>query len=75
MGFTIQHHAGYTRLTVKNPWENARNVEVEYHLFRKGAPVPDSLSGKNILRIPAEKVICLSTSHLSYLEAWGKLTR
>jgi iron complex transport system substrate-binding protein len=67
-GFSIEKTGAVTRLTVFNPWEKARNVSVEYYLIDKNATVPESISGKRIIRTPVERVICLSTTHLSFLE-------
>jgi len=72
MGFTIQQDEGYSVLKVRNPWEQARNVEVEYYLLPRGDTLPDGLTGKNIIRVPVRRVICLSTSHLAFLEALGE---
>lgn len=68
-GFQIKKSGELTRLTVFNPWEKAENVSFEYFLVKKTATVPDSLTGKRIIRTPVERVICLSTTHLAFLEA------
>lgn len=68
-GFEIKQQKEVKKLTVFNPWEKARNISVDYYLVNKNLPVPDSLSGKNIIRTPVKRVICLSTTHLAYLEA------
>ena len=71
-GFSRIRQKEYCRLSVRNPWEKARNVEINYYLVGKEAQIPDSISGENIIRIPVERVICLSTSHVGYLEALGE---
>jgi iron complex transport system substrate-binding protein len=38
-------------------------------------PIPDSLSGKVIIPVPVNRVICLSTSHLAFLEQLGELAK
>lgn len=72
LGFEISVQNGIRRLTVKNPWEQARNVAINYYLVDKNQPVPDSLAGKKIIRTPVERIVCLSTSHLAFLEALGE---
>jgi iron complex transport system substrate-binding protein len=76
-GFTVRKtDAGY-RLTVHNPWEKAARVQFEYFLVNGQDPLPDSLSGKMIIRVPVKRVICLSTSHLAFLnqlDELGKVT-
>ncbi len=68
-GFQIEKRDGLTKLTVFDPWEKAKNVSMEYYLLEKNKAVPDSLSEQNIIRTPVERVICLSTTHLAFLEA------
>ncbi len=68
-GFTRIQQKDYCRLIVRNPWEKAKNIEIDYYLVEKGQQIPETLAGKTIIRVPVERVICLSTSHVSYLEA------
>ncbi|MFW6289454.1 MAG: ABC transporter substrate-binding protein [Mariniphaga sp.] len=67
-GFSIEESGGIKKLTVINPWEKARGISFEYYLVNRAAKVPDSLSGKRIIRTPVQRVICLSTTHLAYLD-------
>jgi iron complex transport system substrate-binding protein len=72
-GFAISEEDGITVLTIKNPWEKARDVEVKYYLVGRDMEVPSSLSGKNIIRTPLKSVICLSTTHLGFLDKIGEI--
>ena len=74
-GFSIRKSEMVTKLTVRNPWEKARNIQFEYYLLDNNIQIPDSLSGKNIIRTPVKRVICLSTSHLAFLEIIGELDK
>ena len=67
-GFHIEKNGDVTRLTVFNPWEKARNVTFDYYLIDKDKPVPDSLQSKNVIRTPVKRVICMSTSHLGFID-------
>ncbi len=71
-GFAINTVDNHIRLTVRNPWEKAQNIEFGYILFPRGETIPDSLAAMNIIRTPVERIICLSTSHLAFLEALGE---
>lgn len=71
-GFEIFRHGPVKKLVVYNPWEDARDIRLEYYLVRKDQPVPDSVSGKRIIRTPVEKLICMSTSHIAFLDAIGE---
>jgi iron complex transport system substrate-binding protein len=68
-GFQIEKKGSITSLTVFNPWEKAENVSVQYFLVEKNKSVPDSLVGKRIIRTPVKRVICLSTTHIGFLDA------
>ncbi|QGY42507.1 ABC transporter substrate-binding protein [Maribellus comscasis] len=67
-GFSIGENSGIVKLSVFNPWEKAQNVKVEYFLVPKEISVPDSLQNKNIIRTPIQRIICMSTSHLGFIE-------
>lgn len=67
-GFLVEKKDNYTRLAVFNPWEKAKNVSVEYFLVEKNKIIPDELAGKSVIRTPVERVICLSTTHLAFLD-------
>lgn len=68
-GFQIEKTENLTRLSVFNPWEKAEDISVDYFLVKKGTPLPDSLASKKVIRTPVERVICLSTTHIAFLEA------
>lgn len=57
-----------TRLTVFNPWEKAAGISYDYYLINKETIVPDSLENKRVIKTPVERVICLSTTHLAFLD-------
>lgn len=68
-GFQIKNNNSQRVVTVYNPWEKARNISFKYFLINKNETVPDSLTEQNILRTPVQRVICLSTTHIAYLDA------
>lgn len=72
-GFGITVEDGITVLTIKNPWEKARDVEVRYYLVDRNGEVPASLAGKNVIRTPVKSIICLSTTHLGFLDKIGEI--
>jgi iron complex transport system substrate-binding protein len=71
-GFSIEKGREFTKLTVFNPWERAKNVCFDYYLVNKNSAVPDSIKDKKIIKTPLERVICLSTTHLAFLDAIGE---
>ncbi len=67
-GFQLIKKDQVTRLTVFNPWEKAKNITVDYFLIDKRRDIPDYLFDKRVIKTPVERVICLSTTHLSFLD-------
>lgn len=71
-GFYIDNqveHPATQKLMVFNPWENARDIVMEYYLVDDDAKDLDRLSGKKVIKTPIQRVVCLSTTHLAFLEA------
>jgi iron complex transport system substrate-binding protein len=63
----IRQGRGY-RITVRNPWQNARGVEYHYILS-------DSLAASRMvdeftwyIKTPVKRVICLSTTHIGFID-------
>jgi iron complex transport system substrate-binding protein len=72
-GFQMEKRGDITKLTVFNPWGNAKHISFEYHLLNHDRLIPDSLAGENIIRVPVDRVICLSTTHLAFLSALDEI--
>ncbi len=68
-GFKIERFENYNKLIILNPWEKAENIAFEYALVSKKNNVPDSLALMKVVRTPVRRVICLSTTHLAFLDA------
>jgi iron complex transport system substrate-binding protein len=66
-GFKIEIFSNYKKLTVLSPWQNSQGISFEYYLVPQNKEIPDELNGKEIIRTPVKKVICLSTSHIGFL--------
>lgn len=58
----------YKILTVKNPWQGAKNINLEYFLVEKNKKIPEAIKEKNIVRIPLQRVVCLSTTHVAMID-------
>jgi iron complex transport system substrate-binding protein len=71
-GFILEKKDGITQATVFNPWGNARNISMTYYLVNRDSVVPDALNGKKYIKTPVRRVICLSTTHVAYLDALGE---
>ncbi len=74
-GFQIEEldkKTGLKKLIVSEPWEKAKEISFEYYLINRNHEVRDSLKGRRIIKTPVERVVCLSTTHLAYLDALGE---
>ncbi|SHK00928.1 iron complex transport system substrate-binding protein [Tangfeifania diversioriginum] len=66
-GFRLIRNENITKLSVFNPWEKAENISVDYYLHPKGSLLPDSLSNQKVIKTPVKRVVCLSTTHIAFL--------
>lgn len=67
-GFSVSYNEMYKTVCVKNPWQGASNVKLEYFLLDRDKKIPESLKDKNIIRIPVKRIVCLSTTHAAMIE-------
>ena len=76
-GFQIRKHSesNATLITVKNPWQGADGVDKMLLIDREG--IFDSSLSPEVQRIEdyAERIICLSSSHIAMLDVIGKTER
>jgi len=68
-GFFIRDYEDYRKVTVKDPWQKAKDNFFDYYLVERGEKVPDILKGKPLFLTPLRRVVCLSTTHIGFLEA------
>ncbi|NQU88112.1 MAG: ABC transporter substrate-binding protein [Mariniphaga sp.] len=74
-GFEITDYNSFKKITVFNPWEQAKKIAFSYYLMNKGQIIPDSLKKEKVIFTPIERVICLSTSHIAFLDAIGETAK
>lgn len=67
-GFTIKQNEDSKFVNIKNPWQGAENVEYKYQLIHKSDSVVKKLSSYQVIKTPIERVICLSTTHIGFLD-------
>ncbi|WP_414530186.1 ABC transporter substrate-binding protein [Nodularia chucula] len=73
-GFDVEYHKHYKIVTVKNPWRNA-NTGFQYVLVQCGAPVPENFPETQVITVPVNSVVTLSTTHLPHLAKLGVLDK
>ena len=67
-GFTIEKKDNCKFVTIKNPWQGAENVEYKYALINKNEKNPKLTENYKIIRTPINKIICLSTTHIAFID-------
>lgn len=65
----IDWKEGYTILTVRDPWQNAKKTEISWCLLPHDASVPEGFGEEQVIRVPVRRMICMSVTHLAMLRA------
>ena len=65
--FTVERRAGYTLVTVLQPWRGAKQP-FRYALTPRGAQPPTDAGDALVIPTPVERVIAVNTTHLPYLD-------
>jgi len=73
-GFTIQQKESWLKLTVATPWQKSTDNIFEYHLLKRGGKIPDELKKQQVIFTPVTRVVCLSTTHIGFLDALGEVS-
>jgi len=68
----IEKTEGSVILTIINPWQGASGISHVYYLVKRGDPIPPDLDSSDVIFVPLEKIICMSTTHLGMIEALGE---
>ncbi|EHC12924.1 ABC-type transporter, periplasmic subunit [Fischerella thermalis JSC-11] len=69
-GFDVEYHKNYKLVTVKNPWQNAK-TGFQYILVQCGTPAPKNFQSSQIITVPINTVVSLSTTHLPHFAKLG----
>ncbi|QOV21743.1 ABC transporter substrate-binding protein [Anabaenopsis elenkinii] len=73
-GFDVEYHKAYKVVTVKSPWRDA-NRDFKYVLVQCGAPVPENFRETQVITVPVDSVVSLSTTHLPHFTKLGLLDK
>lgn len=71
-GFDVSDRGSYKLIIVHNPWQNSSNVSFSYVLAEHKDLVPDSLSDLPFIKIPVQRVVTLSTTHVAMIHQLGR---
>ena len=71
-GFRVYDHNTYIILEVTDPWQQSRDMIFSYVLAPGEDQVPDSLKNLPFIKIPVERVVALSTTHVAMIDQLGQ---
>ncbi len=63
-----------TLITIRNPWQGAKEVEQHLLVLRNDETPPSAFDGQ-IVETPLRRVVCMSSSHVAMFEAIGLASR
>jgi iron complex transport system substrate-binding protein len=69
--FDLEYGDGYKLIHVKQPYPGATRPYT-YLLLPHGQPRPDSIKADAVVRVPVQRIISLSTTHLPALDMLGE---
>ncbi|MEM8612953.1 MAG: ABC transporter substrate-binding protein [Cyanobacteria bacterium P01_H01_bin.105] len=72
-GFSVDYYNHYKVVTVTQPWQTA-NETFEYLLVQCGTPIPKGFEDDQVIQVPINSVVTLSTTYLPHLELLDQLT-
>jgi len=70
--FEIEKRDNYKLITILNPWQGAEDVEYKYAVVNKNESIPKLPVNYKIIRTPVNKVVCLSTTHIAFIDVLGE---
>jgi iron complex transport system substrate-binding protein len=73
-GFDIRKEKGYNIITLNTPWKNALKP-LKYLLIDNDAKIPKSIVYDELIRVPVNKLVVTSTTHIPALESLGVLDK
>lgn len=68
----IESTDGYSHISVIGPWQGSGGVIQDWYLLPRGMSIPSHIDSLKVIRIPVERVVCMSTTHIAMIKALGK---
>jgi iron complex transport system substrate-binding protein len=72
-GFFITQNHDSIVLSIVNPWQKANEVVLNYLLIKRKNSSPTIEFHVNRISIPVSRVVCMSTTHIAFIDALGEL--
>lgn len=71
-GFTILSSGESSVIAIRNPWQGARDTQMQLFLSRNGEAAPDGFAGV-VAEAPLKRVVCMSSSYIAFIDALGEI--
>jgi len=68
----VIHTDSCTIITIRDPWQGAAGVTQTYYLVGRNSGINLSLPASRVIKVPVEKIICMSATHLAMIKALGE---
>ena len=72
-GFTISQYNNFKLIEVTNPWQGAKDIKFQYILYTTDLPPQHNYNDAIEIKIPIRKIVCLSTTHIGFVEKLQEL--
>ncbi|HAX71363.1 MAG TPA: ABC transporter substrate-binding protein [Anaerolineales bacterium] len=72
--FSVEYFNNYKVVTVKTPYPGATE-SMQYALVQCGTPTPEGFLDEQIIEVPVQTVVTMSTTYLPFLDELGLLDR
>ena len=72
-GFNIYQYSDYKLVEVINPWQGANNIKFKYILYTTDLPPQHNFNDAIEIKIPIQKIVCLSTTHIGFIDKLQEL--
>lgn len=70
--FTLQYKNGFSEVKIIDPWQGASGVKQVYSLVKRGSALPSGMDSSDVIFVPVNKIICMSTTYLAMISALGE---
>ncbi len=67
--FSIEKTDSCTILTINDPWQGAAGIKHIYYLISRNSDITLGVNPSEVIYIPVQKIICMSTTHLAMVAA------
>jgi iron complex transport system substrate-binding protein len=69
-GFEVEYYEGFKVVTIRKPWKTSRHKKTLL-LVSKGAAIPEGYPKATVVKVPVQRFVSLSTTHLHHIEVLG----